>query len=409
MDGDILKMNGEFKEKLIDCLLLPILYLKGTLDTEKIISGDTSNITLEDGSSSYSDISPIIDLKLSNTTYKRMLFNYDEDTLKDFLSNLIDYRDKNKLFVSLSINIENEDSFINVKIKMDNNYMRIDTIKNNKGISVCIDITVNNLPLIYTIFIVYDQNYKLTSRQKIIELNYSYDPFRDGDQKYSEPYLMATTGDSILIQDLYELENIVVSAYNIDTSKEILYKVCLKRISQLVNKLFANREPMFKHTVPLEDDKISELIKYSVAYEKYSVENENYIFPIANSNRSIFYCSVSVDETTLLDGSYVINLYAIANESITTFKNYITTLENRLQQEITRENCEDAFKSFIEYTKAISRGNYQSYSGRAFLEIYDKEIERWNNKTYTLDEDGSSIILTQQYLNIVQDPWVYYS
>jgi len=402
-------MNSEFKEQLINCLLLPILYLKGTLDTERIISGDTSNITIEDGPSSYSDISSIIDLKLSNTTYKRMLFNYDEDTLKDLLSNLIDYRDENKILVMLSINIDNKDSFINVKFKMDKDYVRIDVLKDNKSISVYTDITMNNIPIIYTSFIVYDQNYKLTSRKKIIELNYSYDPFRDGSQKYSEPYILSTDGDSVLIQDLYELENIVISAYNIDNSKELLYKVCLKRISQLVNKLFVNREIMFKHTVPLEDSNISDLIKYSVAYEKYSMENENYILPIVNSNRSVFYCSVSVDETTLLDGSYVINLYSIVNESVEIFKNYIVSLEERLQQEVTRENCEDAFKSFVEYTKAVSRGNYQSYNGRAFLEIYDNEIERWNNKTYNLDEDGNSIILTQSYLRTVPDPWVYYN
>lgn len=396
-------ITDDMKEIMYKDLTMPILYSKGVFDTESIIAGDLSKFKITNNSrNSIQDLFEASKLKLSNTTYKRMLFNYDIDTLISFITILADYQNEHKLSVDSMIETTNDNGdYIRITIRVYDidDYSLIVQI-NNKAIQVYTDTDINGTYKVFTNLIIYDSSYK----QKLIEINLSHDLSND---KYSEPYFMCSDSDSLLIKDMSEVEKLILEAYKIQQQNADLYTRCLYILFEIVKKLFSDREDKFYHTVQFTAENVSELIKDSVMHEKYPTEESVSIFPIAESNGGLLFCSVIEDSTTLLDGSYAITLYRIQGETLLSFNRYISALQERLQQTITRANCEDAFKSFIESTKAVQNNKYSQYAGRAFLEIYSKELEMWTSKFINVNDEESDQILYQEYIDNKPDAWMF--
>ena len=402
-------MEDKLKEALVNDLMVPICYSKKYLDTEDIMNNRLTNaIITENIEDSYKSLSNILTLKITNSDYKRKLLNFDEDTIKNLLQYILNY-DKTEYKIDLKVLFKYNNKEIEYTIViLHNEYVKVGVRVNEKYISVSNELTIDGKLIVTFNFKILDSTY---TNSKFV-INFGHDPFYYDKDAFTEAYIMSSE-NNLVMQDLINMESILCDIYSIreDKFKEEVLINCIKRLTDYFKKCFSIKKDLFNHSLLINNDTINLFLTYNMSIEKYSLYSgdKEKILPLVVVDDILYFLNLYIDDTTVIDGSYAIELLGIKKENMDSFNRYMEILKERTQETITRSNCKYGFEKFIEYTKAKSLKNYVSYSGRCNLELYSYEIANWLDKAKDiLGKNVEDVVLQQHFINRVKDPWTKY-
>ena len=414
------ELDVRLKNELVNGILVPLFFSKNSIDTEDIMTNGLDNARIVDTiPNSFSNLKKISEIKLANATFKRELLNFNEDSIKELLFYILDYnKEKINIDTRIIMKYDNKEIEFNI-VLLHNDYVKVAVRVNNRYISVSNQLSKHsreNMLIVFN-FKILDETYTKTKLTLSFGEDVHYkDHMNNYTNKFTDTYIQGVVkridGIELSMIEVTSMESIILDIFATRKDKfenDVLIN-CIKRLTEFFTDHFSGIDDLFIHTLPIDNEDLNLFLTYNMSIEKYNtVENTEDILPLIEIDKVLYYMKLFVDDTTLIDGSYGVNLLGIKDETIESFNRYLDILKERTQEDISRNNCEYGFSKFIDYTKAKSRDNYIEYSGRVRLELYSCEIDNWNKRVKdTINKDISDKIMTSSFLNKKGDPWIYY-